>query len=180
MIHLEKAVCERKRTNWSWHYKHLVQKLSQPLGPYVIVDSHLLSREGHSCSWLSNGVADAGQVRWVHSTSKSVKWWIIRHCYPLGFVFMLHTQTHTQTVNSFANVLFLAAIYGLLPKIFKNCLMTQDTNIIASIKQWYMNSNQIIMARKISFKAGQKEKHTSGMVLLVCLWELFVLTLSLT
>ena len=77
VILLEKAVYKGKRTNRSWGYKTHVQKLTQPLFPYVAFDSHVLSGDGHSWSWLSNGVTDTGQVRWINSTCKSVKWWIM-------------------------------------------------------------------------------------------------------
>lgn len=152
MILFEESTVYEKE-NSSWGYEAQVQKLTPPFISYVILDSHLLSGDGHSWSWLSNGIPGAGQVRWINSPCKSMQQWSMWDIIILEVLFFHFIQAEIHKLSiALQFCFFLVVIYTPLlpaPPNFWSVCVIQDTDIIESNKQGHMDSNQVTKARRI-------------------------------
>lgn len=134
--------------NSSWGYEAQVQKLTPPFISYVILDSHLLSGDGHSWSRLSNGIPGAGQVRWINSPCNNDQCETLLY---LRFCFStLYKQKYTNSQQPCNSTFFGCDLYSTPPRPpnFWSVCVIQDTDIIESNKQGHANSNQVTKARR--------------------------------
>ena len=148
MILFEESTLYEKE-NLSWGYKAQVQKLTPPFISYVILDSHLLSGDGHPWSWLSNGIPGAGQVRWINSPCNNDQCetlLYLRFCFSTSY-----KQKYTNSQQPCSSTFFGCDLYSTPPRPpnFWSVCVIQDTDITESNRQGHVKGNQVTKARRI-------------------------------